>query len=146
AVHTQDASYLDVMHSDARDDWNPSDYAYHLTRRARGLPLWFSLAVYGTDAYRDAIETVLVTAKEAAELIRETPHTELVREPELSIVLFRRRGWTREDYDTWSARLLADQIALCVPTTWEGEPTARLALLHPETTLAVVQQVLDSMS
>ena len=42
-----------------RDDWNPSDYAYHLTRRARGLPLWFSLAVHGTDAYRDAIETVL---------------------------------------------------------------------------------------
>ena len=28
-------------------EWNPTDYAYHLTRRARGLPLWFSLAVYG---------------------------------------------------------------------------------------------------
>ena len=37
-------------------EWNPSDYAYHLTRRARGLPLWFSLAVYGVDAYREAIE------------------------------------------------------------------------------------------
>src|SRR6202035_3906382 len=38
AVHTQDASYLDVLHTDAPDEWNPSDYAYHLTRRARGLP------------------------------------------------------------------------------------------------------------
>jgi aromatic-L-amino-acid decarboxylase len=160
AVHTQDAAYLSVFHSAPRapgqppaggrgggeEPWNPTDYAFQLSRRSRGMPLWFSLAVHGTDAYRDAIETVLVTAKGAARLIRETPHTELVREPELSIVLFRRRGWTREDYDTWSARLLADQIALCVPTTWEGEPTARLALLHPETTLAVVQQVLDSMS
>ena len=55
ATHTQDASYLDVIHvSDG--EWNPTDYAYHLTRRARGLPLWFSLAVYGVDAYREAIE------------------------------------------------------------------------------------------
>lgn len=33
AVHTQDASYLDVLHHDG-DEWNPTDYAYHLTRRA----------------------------------------------------------------------------------------------------------------
>ena len=64
AVHTQDASYLDVIHDDAREEWNPSDYAYHLTRRARGLPLWFSLAVNGTDAYRDAIETVLAVTQQ----------------------------------------------------------------------------------
>ena len=58
AVHTQDASYLDVIHvSDG--EWNPTDYAYHLTRRARGLPLWFSLAVYGVDAYREAIEVAV---------------------------------------------------------------------------------------
>ena len=58
-THTQDASYLDVIHvSDG--EWNPTDYAYHLTRRARGLPLWFSLAVYGVDAYREAIEVAAV--------------------------------------------------------------------------------------
>ena len=50
SVHKQDASYLDVIH-DTPGEWNPTDYAYHLTRRARGLPLWFSLAVYGVDAY-----------------------------------------------------------------------------------------------
>ncbi|HXW45191.1 MAG TPA: pyridoxal-dependent decarboxylase, partial [Streptosporangiaceae bacterium] len=49
SVHKQEASYLDVIH-DTPGEWNPTDYAYHLTRRARGLPLWFSLSVYGTDA------------------------------------------------------------------------------------------------
>ena len=39
--------------------WNPGDYAYQLTRRARGLPFWFSLAVHGSDAYRAAVEHVL---------------------------------------------------------------------------------------
>ena len=29
-------------------EWNASDYAHHLSRRARGLPLWFSLATHGT--------------------------------------------------------------------------------------------------
>ncbi len=47
AVHSQEASYLDVIHDEDHPVWNPSDYAIHLTRRARGLPLWFSLAVHG---------------------------------------------------------------------------------------------------
>ena len=69
AVHTQDAQYLEVLHSDNPEEWNPSDYAFHLTRRARGLPLWFSLAVNGLDAYRDAVEAGLAVAQRAAERI-----------------------------------------------------------------------------
>ena len=69
AVHTQDAPYLDCIHSDATE-WNPTDYAYHLTRRARGLPLWFSMAVNGLDAYRDAVERALELARIAADMIR----------------------------------------------------------------------------
>jgi glutamate/tyrosine decarboxylase-like PLP-dependent enzyme len=140
-VHTQAASYLDVIHETATE-WNPSDYAYQLTRRARGLPLWFSLAVNGTDAYREAIEQVLATTRAAAARIRALPHLELVREPELSVVLFRRAGWSGADYDTWSARLLDEQIAFVTPSSWKGEPVARLAFLHPETTLAIVDEIL----
>jgi glutamate/tyrosine decarboxylase-like PLP-dependent enzyme len=143
-VHTQAASYLDVIH-DAAGEWNPSDYAYQLTRRARGLPLWFSLAVNGTDAYRDAIERVLATARGAAARIRERPHLELIREPELSVVLFRRSGWRAADYDAWSARLLEDQIAFVAPSRWHGEPVARLAFLHPETTLEIVDEILATL-
>ena len=90
AVHTQDASYLDVIHEDD-DDFNPSDLAYHLTRRARGLALWFSLAVNGLDAYRDAVEHSLEMARYAAARIDADPDLHLVREPDLSVVLFRRR-------------------------------------------------------
>ncbi len=145
AVHTQDASYLDVLHSDP-GEWNPSDYAYHLTRRARGLPLWFSLAVHGTDAYRDAIEQVLAVTQDCADLIERTPHVELVRRPELSVVLFRRKGWDRERYEQWSAELLADQIGFVVPTAWEGESVGRLALLHPDTTVGIVEEILATMA
>jgi aromatic-L-amino-acid/L-tryptophan decarboxylase len=146
AVHTQDAQYLEVLHSENPEEWNPSDYAFHLTRRARGLPLWFSMAVNGLNAYRDAIEAGLAIARRAAERISEVPQTELVREPGLSIVLFRRTGWNKADYDSWSARLLADQIALVTPTSWEGETVARFAFLHPNTTIEMVDEILESMA
>lgn len=145
AVHTQDASYLDVIHNDEDEVWNPSDYAIHLTRRARGLPLWFSMAVNGTDAYARAVETVVATARDSAELIRRSPHLRLVVDPDLSIVLFERHGWQRVDYETWSSRLLAEQTAFVTPTTWEGKPAARLAFLHPDTTLEMVEEIISSM-
>ena len=73
AVHAQHASYLDPIHTGASDEWNPSDYAYHLTRRARGLALWYSLVVNGTDAYSGAVDAALSMARVTARLIAELP-------------------------------------------------------------------------
>jgi aromatic-L-amino-acid decarboxylase len=145
AVHTQQASYLDAIHDDADGLWNPSDYAYHLTRRARGLPLWFGLAVHGTDGYRDGIENTLTMARYAADRISATEGLTLVCEPELSVVLFRRDDWGLEDYERWSAKLLEDQIAFVLPTSWQGEPVARLCFVHPETTKQLVDEVLATI-
>jgi aromatic-L-amino-acid/L-tryptophan decarboxylase len=145
AVHTQNASYLDVIHTDAPDEWNPSDYAYHLTRRARGLAMWFSMAVNGTDAYSDAIESSLHLARETAALIKTKDHLELMREPELSVLLYKRIGWSPDDYDRWSAQLVQDQIGFVTPTKWQGETVARLAFLHPHTTLTMVEEILETM-
>ncbi|MFG1932798.1 pyridoxal phosphate-dependent decarboxylase family protein [Mycobacterium sp. NPDC048908] len=141
ATHTQDASYLDVIHP-GDGEWNPSDYAYHLTRRARGLPLWFSMAVYGLDAYRQAIEVAVSLARQTAELINDAPQLELIREPDLGVVLFRRLGWKPEDYDAWAQRLHDDQVAFIPPTKWEGETVGRFAFLHPGTQLDLVREVL----
>jgi aromatic-L-amino-acid decarboxylase len=141
ATHTQDASYLDVIHV-TDGEWNPSDYAYHLTRRARGLPLWFSLAVYGLEAYRQAIEVAALLARQTAELIKAAPHLELIREPDLGVVLFRRLGWKSEDYDEWAQQLHRDQIAFIPPTKWDGETVGRFAFLHPNTGLDLVHEIL----
>jgi aromatic-L-amino-acid/L-tryptophan decarboxylase len=145
SVHRQDASYLDVIH-DNPDEWNPADYAYHLTRRARGMPLWFSLAVHGVAAYTAAIETALGLARQAAADIRGRDYLELIREPDLSVVLFRRRGWDAGQYARWADQLLADQVAFLPPSAWEGETVARLAFLHPGTPIGLVRQILDRMA
>ena len=144
AVHTQDASYLDVIHEDD-SDFNPSDLAYHLTRRARGLALWFSLAVNGLDAYRDAVEHSLALARYAAERIDADPDLHLLREPDLSVVLFRRAGWQHADYEAWGHRLLQQQTAFVTHSSWRGETVGRLVFLHPATTPAMVNEVLETL-
>jgi len=145
AVHTQHAGYLDPLHqSDNPKYWNPTDLAHHLSRRARGLPMWFSLAVHGTDAYAAAVQQVIDLARETAALIEELPHVELVRETGLSIVLWRRPGWDRDDYLKLQDDLLASQVAFATPTVWEGEVVGRFALLHPSTTIEMVGAVLDA--
>ncbi len=141
SVHGQHAAYLDSV-NDETTGWNPGDYAYQLSRRARGLPFWFSLAVHGSDAYRSAVEKVLALTALAADRIRALPHVELVREPELSIVLFRRKGWDAQQYTDWCEQLHRDQVALVVPTRWHDETVARLAFLHPDTTLDIVDEIL----
>jgi glutamate/tyrosine decarboxylase-like PLP-dependent enzyme len=145
SVHTQDASYLDVIH-DKPAEWNPTDYAYHLTRRARGMPLWFSLAVNGVAAYTEAIEIAIRLARETADEIRSRPNLELIREPDLGVVLFRRTGWNTADYMAWADQLLADQVAFIPPSAWEGETIGRFAFLHPHTTMDLVREILDRLA
>jgi L-2,4-diaminobutyrate decarboxylase len=144
-AHTQHAEYLDVLHTDDAHEWNPSDFAHHLSRRARGLPFWFSLATYGTDAYRDAVEQTLDVAHRGAELVKAAPHLELIMEPELSIVLFRRLGWGPVEYQAWSDRLLRDGTAFVVPTAWHGETVLRICVVNPLTTVADIELLIDSL-
>ncbi len=139
-VHTQNASYLDVLHSE-EEVWNPTDYAYHLTRRARGLPLWFSVVVNGTNAYRDAVEASLTLTRDVAQIIRNHPDLELVIEPTLSIILWRRKGWQPQDYAKLQDRLLESQVAFVTPTTWKGETVGRFAFVNPNSTLQMVNEI-----
>ena len=144
AAHTQRAGYLDVLTAD--DQFNPSDYAVGLTRRPRGLPFWFSLAAHGTDAYTTAVERTLTVARYAAAQIRDRPYLDLLHEPELSVVAFRRRDWSPGDYAAWSRDLLAGGTAFVVETIHEGETVTRFAVVNPETTEADIAMILDTMA
>ena len=126
------------------DDWNPSDYAFHLTRRARGLPFWFSLAVHGTEAYRrrraharghargsggDPRPRRARAGRRARALDPRVPPPRLVRggPPPLG-----RRSCAKRD-------------GVRLPDTVRGETVARLALVNPRTTVEDLRVVLDTM-
>ncbi len=143
AAHTQHAAYLDILNE--APEWNPTDYSVGLTRRARGLPFWFSLATHGTEAYTAAVERTLEVARFAAAEVTRREGLELVNEPDLSVVVFRRLGWGPSDYSAWSDRLLADEFAFVVPTSHDGEVVTRFAIVNPRTTEADISAILDTM-
>lgn len=143
AAHTQHASYLDVLTDTT--EWNPSDFAVHLSRRARGLPLWFSMATYGVAAYREAIEWNNQLAQRIAQVIRDSDHLELVRDPMLSVVVFRRKGWTQEQYSAWSDRMFEEEIAACFPSKHRGEPVLRFAIVNPRTTFELLEELVERL-
>ena len=142
-AHLQKAAYLETLDED--DEWNPSDYAIHLTRRARGLPFWFSLAAHGTDEYAKAMERTMDVAKDAAEQVRNHPNLKLVIEPSLSIVAFERVGWSSDDYEKWSDKLLADQIGFVTPSAHKGKPILRFAIVNPWTNEGDIAAILATL-
>jgi glutamate/tyrosine decarboxylase-like PLP-dependent enzyme len=143
ATHTQHGEYLETLNESGL--WNPADYAFGLTRRTRGLPLWFSLATHGIQRYREAIEHNIDVAYEVADLIKTMDHVELVREPELSVVVFERKGWGLADYNAWSDKLLRDEVGFVVPSSHKGKPNTRFAIVNPLTSVALLTEILESM-
>ena len=142
AAHTQQAGYLETLDS---GQWNPSDYAIHLTRRVRGLPFWFSLATHGTDKYAESMDKTMDLARVSAQLIKEHPNLELLMEPELSIVAFTRKGWQISDYQRWSDKLLLDQIGFVTPSSHQGEPILRFAIVNPWTSITDIKVILATL-
>lgn len=149
-AHSQEGSYLEIFKDEGAVGFNPSDYQIQLTRRVRGLPLWFSLAMHGTEVYTQSVEQGLKMAKMAADKIHhDYPHLELVRAPSLSCVLFRRNGWSPEDYRQWTYKNHKEGLALVTPTKWKSgndfETCARFCFINPETSEKDIDMILNTM-
>ncbi len=143
AAHAQEAGYLEFL--DRYGNWNPSDFAIHLTRRARGLPFWFSLATHGTDAYAEAVAATIDLARTAADLVEEADHLRLVHEPQLSIVVFERIGWDAEQYRVRTEEMLADGTAFVVPSRHRGAPVYRFCFVNPRTTSDDITTIINAL-
>lgn len=149
-AHSQQGSYLDIFKDEGAHGFNPTDYQIQLTRRVRGLPLWFSLATHGTDRYKEAVERGIELAQIAGRIIEEKSNVELVREPSLSCVLYRRIGWKPEDYTNWTYENHNKGFALVAPTKWKNgenfETVSRFCFINPDTTEEDIEMILDSMN
>jgi glutamate/tyrosine decarboxylase-like PLP-dependent enzyme len=70
------------------------DYLYlgpEMSRRARALAVWATLAAYGRSGYRALVERHVGLARRLGEQIQAAPDFELLEEPVLNVVCFRYR-------------------------------------------------------
>ncbi len=142
SAHAQHAVYLDPIR---KDNWNPTDYAMHLSRRARGMPLWFSLATYGTDAYAQAIKMTIDAAQAIADWIDDQEYLELSVRSKLSVAVFRPKNMTDDEIDFWAETHRDNGTLLCMPTSWQGRKHLRICLVNPMTDVDQITTLFASL-
>jgi aromatic-L-amino-acid/L-tryptophan decarboxylase len=88
-VHALSAEYMPTMQEDADlTDFNL--LSPELSRDFRGLRVWLPIRMHGIAPFRRNLEEKLALARWAAQRLREIPGVEMVAEPQLSILAFRR--------------------------------------------------------
>lgn len=144
-AHSQKGAYLEIFKDEGAQGFNPADYQIQLTRRLRGLPLWFSLSMHGTDKYKWAIERGIELAKIAEEKVKKNPNLELMRPASLSVVLFKRKGWKHEDYTEWTYKNHREGFALVTPSRYKEETVVRFCFINPDTTEEDIDKILATL-
>jgi len=149
-AHSQKGAYLDIFKDEGAQGFNPADYQIQLTRRLRGLPLWYSIATHGTKKYTEAIEQGIDLAHQAADKIKAHPKLNLIREPGLSCVLFERKEWEAQDYINWTYDNHQSGFALVTPTKWKIDgkmkTISRFCFINPDTTEKDIDDILATLN
>ena len=109
-----------------------------LTRPARGLKLWLTLQILGSDLIGSAIEHGFQLAHWAEDTLKELPDWEIVSPAQLAMVNFRYtpEGLSKEQTDLLnekiSEKILESGYAAVFTTVLHEKTVLRICALHPE--------------
>lgn len=129
--------YLKDLEEGARVT-NPWDMGPELTRPARGLKLWFSLQVMGSDALSAAVEHGFDLVHWAQDEMLKNPMIEIVAPAQMAMVNFRYnpQGLSEAEKDELNAcisrRMLESGYAGVFTTELKGKKVLRICAIHPE--------------
>ena len=127
------------------------DFTYlapEMSRRARSMAVWATLAAYGRDGYRAMIERHVALAKRVAGQIGDAPDFELLERPGLNVVCFRYRppDATDNELDDLNRRIgaavIADGRVYFGTTIYASKVAFRPAITNWRTTEADVDLIL----
>jgi glutamate/tyrosine decarboxylase-like PLP-dependent enzyme len=120
-----------------------------MSRRARALPVWATLAAYGRSGHRSLVERNLAQAQLLKELVDDAPDLERLAEVPLNIVCFRhhRIGVDEAVLDDLNSRLgkaiLEDGRVFAGTTTYGGKVALRPAIVNWMTTDDDIRLLVD---
>lgn len=146
AVFGMDAPYFPATEAE-----HP-DFLYlapEMSRRARSLAVWATLAAYGRQGYRTMIERHVALAKRLADQIRASSDFELLAEPRLNVVCFRYHppGAPDGELDQINRRLghaiITDGTVYFGTTVYAGKVAFRPAIANWRTTERDIDLILD---
>jgi glutamate/tyrosine decarboxylase-like PLP-dependent enzyme len=150
------AAYLNTRDSDD-SIMSPLNIGLENSRRLRALPVYASLAAYGSVGYRAMLERQITLARGIAEYIDKSedfellPNIEGTREEKLSnvfiIVLFRAKDEALNK--VLVEKIKAGKKIYVSGTAWDGKPACRFAISNwgsdADKDLPVIEQVLSEV-
>jgi glutamate/tyrosine decarboxylase-like PLP-dependent enzyme len=122
-----------------------------LSRRARSLAVWATLAAYGRNGHRAIVERCLDNAAHLARCIDEADDLELLAPTPLNVVCFRYRpaGVPEAQLDELNLRIgravLRDGRVYVGTTRWAGAVAFRPAFVNWQTTIADADLMLEAI-
>jgi L-2,4-diaminobutyrate decarboxylase len=154
----QRAQYL--WTSTGADWYNVGKQTFECTKFMASVKVYTLLRLYGTDLFRENVETLYGLSRRFAELLRQRPAFELATEPESNIVCFRYVGVEQPGVEQPGveqpglnarnqrirAELLADGRFYIVQTTLRDQTYLRVSLMNPLTTEDDLIELLDTIS
>lgn len=117
---------------------NYGDMGMELTRPARGLKLWFTLQVMGSEAISEAIEHGFQLAEWAEDELKKKRNWEIISHAQLAIVNFRfaPSNLTEKQIDELnqniSKAIIDNGYAGVFTTELNGKKVLRICALHPD--------------
>jgi glutamate/tyrosine decarboxylase-like PLP-dependent enzyme len=122
-----------------------------LSRRARSLAVWATLAAYGRSGYRAIVERCLDNAARLAAQVEAADDFELLAPAPLNVVCMRYRppGLTEPALDELNGRIgeavLSDGRIYVGTTSWKGKVAFRPAFVNWRTTADDVDLILETL-
>jgi len=128
------------------------DFLYlapEMSRRARSLAVWATLAAYGRSGYRAMVERHVALARRLGQQIQASSDFELLEQPRLNVVCFRYRapGLNEAELDALNRRIgqaiIADGRVYFGTTVYAGKVAFRPAITNWRTTEPDVDLILS---
>ncbi len=143
--------YLQDLENDG-EALNMYDIGIELTRPARGLKLWLTLQILGTDLMGSAIDRGFELAKWMEEAVNKLQDWEVVSQAQMAMLNFRYspKNLTEEQKDRInehiSARLNDSGYAAIFTTKLNHKTVLRFCGIHPETTKEDILTTLNMLN
>lgn len=140
--------YLKDLEGDL-ENVNTWDIGMELTRPARGLKLWLTLQILGTDLIGSAIEHGFSLAQWAEGALQTKENWEIVSHAQLAMINFRYNpaDFTEEEKDKLnemvSECILESGFAAVFTTVLNGKTVLRICALHPEATKEDMERTIE---
>ncbi|ASW73576.1 cytochrome C biogenesis protein CcmH [Chryseobacterium piperi] len=145
---THYADYLNPKDHDEDEIPNQVNKSIQTTRRFDALKLWFTLRIIGKQGLGAYINRIIATAREAAIVLENDPHFELLNRSDLTALVFRYSADPYRSFDlsrinTYiKSQLYKHGNALVAGTKVNGEFYLKFTILNPLTTIEDIKTIL----